>query len=77
MHVVHKGLVEAMGLELDRRGNVRVDASHMTSREGVFAAGDTADGASLVVRAIHAGRQAAAGIRRWLKGDRQAAAGTW
>jgi glutamate synthase (NADPH/NADH) small chain len=67
VHVVHKGLVEAMGLELDRRGNVGTDENHMTSREGVFAAGDTAEGASLVVRAIHAGRQAAAGIHRWLR----------
>jgi NADPH-dependent glutamate synthase beta subunit-like oxidoreductase len=32
----------------------------------VFAAGDSTLGASLVVRAIDAGRQAAASIDRWL-----------
>jgi NADPH-dependent glutamate synthase beta subunit-like oxidoreductase len=33
----------------------------------VFAAGDTASGALLVVRAIYAGRLAADGIDRWLR----------
>jgi len=67
VHVVHSGLIDSMGLKRDARGNVVVDGSHMTSREGVFAAGDTVAGASLVVRAIHAGRQAAAGVDRWLR----------
>jgi NADPH-dependent glutamate synthase beta subunit-like oxidoreductase len=33
----------------------------------VFAAGDAVIGASLVVRAIDAGRKAAAAVDRWLK----------
>ena len=67
MHVVHGGLVDALGLALDGRGNVVAAPDGATSREGTFAAGDTASGASLVVRAIYAGRQAAEGIDRWLK----------
>jgi glutamate synthase (NADPH) small chain len=65
VHPVHRGLIETLGVKLDGRGNVAVD-DYLTSEEGVFAAGDTALGASLVVRAIHAGRGAAASIDRWL-----------
>ena len=65
VHVVHQGLVDKMGLELDGRGNVIVN-NWMTSREGVFAAGDTVKAASLVVHAINHGRLAAAAVDRWL-----------
>jgi glutamate synthase (NADPH/NADH) small chain len=67
LHVVHGGLVESLGLKLDQRGNVVVD-EHMTSEEGVFAAGDTTLGASLVVSAIDAGREAAHAIDTYLMG---------
>jgi NADPH-dependent glutamate synthase beta subunit-like oxidoreductase len=66
-HVVHGGLVENLGLALDQPGNVVVN-DHMTSEEGVFAAGDTTLGASLVVRAIDAGREAAHRIDAYLMG---------
>jgi len=66
LHVVHSGLVEQLGIELDGRGNVEV-RDWMTSQPGIFAAGDTSRGASLVVHAINEGRQAAAAIDRWLK----------
>ncbi len=66
VHVEHGPLVHDLGLALDGRGNIVVDADRMTSREGVFAAGDSILGASLVVRAIDAGREAAAGIDRYL-----------
>ena len=46
-----------------------VDANHMTSKEGVFAAGDMAIGQSLVVRAIKQGRNAAKGIDKYLMGE--------
>jgi len=65
LHVPHTGLVNQFGLELDDRGNVMV-RDHHTSEDGVFAAGDTAEGASLVVRAIASGRNAAAAIDAWL-----------
>jgi len=66
VHVVHEGLVSQLGLKLDPRGNIVVN-DYMTSQEGVFAAGDAHLGASLVVRAISTGRQAAAAIDRWLQ----------
>jgi len=66
VHVVHDGLVKQLGVELDRRGNVAVRRG-MTSKKGIFAAGDTVRGASLVVHAIDHGRRAAAAIDRWLK----------
>jgi glutamate synthase (NADPH/NADH) small chain len=66
LHVVHEGLVEQLGLELDPQGNVVV-RDWMTSESGVFAAGDTRRGASLVVHAINEGRLAAAAVDRWLR----------
>jgi len=66
VHVEHMGLVEDLGLELDERGNILV-RDYQTSRPGVFATGDSVSGASLVVRAIRSGRQAAAAIDRWLR----------
>jgi NADPH-dependent glutamate synthase beta subunit-like oxidoreductase len=66
VHVEHGPLVHELGLALDNRGNILADADRMTSTPGVFAAGDSTLGASLVVRAIDAGREAAAGIHRYL-----------
>ena len=65
VHVAHQGLVETLGLRLDERGNVLVNHCQ-TSVPWVFAAGDAVSGASLVVRAIQSGRQAAAAMDRWL-----------
>jgi NADPH-dependent glutamate synthase beta subunit-like oxidoreductase len=45
-----------------------VDDRRMTSTPGVFAAGDSMLGASLVVRAIDVGREAAEGIDGYLSG---------
>jgi len=69
VHVTRGGLVEKLGLELDSRGNVAVGDDFQTSEPGIFAAGDASRGASLVVHAIHAGRQAADAIDRWLDGQ--------
>lgn len=41
----------------------------MTTREGVFAAGDMRRGQSLVVWAISEGREAARAIDTWLMGE--------
>jgi glutamate synthase (NADPH/NADH) small chain len=71
VHPVHDGMVQQLGVQLDARGNVQVDANHMTSKEGVFAAGDMAIGQSLVVRAIKQGRTAARGIDLYLMGETQ------
>jgi len=64
-HVVYDGLIKQLGLQLDEQGNVAVN-NYQTSEPWVFAAGDTIDGASLVVHAINSGREAAAAIDRWL-----------
>jgi NAD(P)H-dependent glutamate synthase small subunit len=68
VHVVHNGLITELGLELDSRGDVAVK-NFQTSQPWIFAAGDTINGASLVVRAIDSGRAAAIAIDRWLKNN--------
>lgn len=65
---VAEGLLSQLGVALDGRGNVRTDASHATSVPGVFAAGDVASGASLVVRGIASGRDTAKAIDIYLSG---------
>jgi glutamate synthase (NADPH/NADH) small chain len=67
---VRPGMVEELGLALDKRGNVAT-TDYMSSVDGIFAAGDMRSGQSLVVRAIAEGRQAAAAIDSYLaaKGD--------
>jgi len=69
LHPEKGGLVEALGLELDPRGNVKTDAARMTSVPGVFAAGDAARGQSLVVWALAEGREAARGVDLYLMGE--------
>jgi glutamate synthase (NADPH) small chain len=62
---VRNGMIEQLGLELDPRGNVAT-TNLMSSREGVFAAGDMRRGQSLVVWAIAEGRKAAAAVNEYL-----------
>jgi len=49
--------------------SIRADENFMTSREGVFVAGDANRGASLVVWAIWEGREAARCIDAYLMGN--------
>ena len=65
---VHVGLLDALGVEYDQRGNVKVNNKKQTSVEKLFAAGDAEKGASLVVHAIEAGKVAAKNIDAFLKG---------
>jgi len=60
-------LLNDLGLEYDNRGNVKVSNKFQTSVGKVFAAGDTVSGASLVVRAIYSGRQAAYNVEEYLR----------
>jgi glutamate synthase (NADPH) small chain len=67
---VHEGLLDELGVTYDARGNVAVNAQNESSLKSVFAAGDAASGASLVVRAMASGRQTAEAINQYLKGIR-------
>lgn len=64
---VHVGLLDALGVEYDQRGNVKVNDKKQTSLTKLFAAGDAEKGASLVVHAIEAGKVAAKNIDAFLK----------
>jgi glutamate synthase (NADPH/NADH) small chain len=63
------GMLTDLGVKLDERTNVAVDANKMTSVPGVFAAGDMARGQSLIVWAIQEGRAAAKGVDKFLMGE--------
>lgn len=65
---VHVGLLDALGVEYDQRGNVKVNGKKQTSIPKLFAAGDVEKGASLVVHAIEAGKVAAKNIDAFLRG---------
>jgi len=65
---VRAGMLDELGVAIDGRGNVVADANYMTSVPGVFAAGDTRRGQSLVVWAIAEGRKAARGVDEFLMG---------
>ncbi len=69
---VAEGLLEQLGVEKDQRGNVMVDDSLRSSVDKVFAAGDAATGASLVVRCIASGRKAASSINDYLMASAKA-----
>ena len=69
LHPEHEGMLTELGVELDPRGNVKVDENKMTSVPGVFAGGDMARGQSLVVWAIAEGREVARGVDRYLVGQ--------
>jgi glutamate synthase (NADPH/NADH) small chain len=60
------GLIEQLGVDLDERGNVKRDASYLSSVPGVFVAGDAGRGQSLIVWAIAEGRAAASKVDEFL-----------
>jgi glutamate synthase (NADPH/NADH) small chain len=70
VHPVQDGLLRDLGVRLDGRGNVAADTRDFaTSEAGVFAAGDTRRGQSLVVWALWEGREAARAVDRYLSGE--------
>ena len=69
LHPEHEGLLTQLGVELDPRGNVKIGSDRMSSVPGVFAAGDTARGQSLVVWAIAEGRETARAVDLFLMGE--------
>ncbi|KFC74093.1 Glutamate synthase (NADH) small subunit [Bosea sp. LC85] len=67
---VSEGLIETLGVTLDKRGNVEANTlAYKTSVEKVFVAGDMRRGQSLVVWAIREGRQMAHSIDKHLMGE--------
>ena len=58
-HPEHEGAVSQLGLDLDRRGNIRTRQTYRTSVGRVYACGDARIGQSLVVTAIAEGRKCA------------------
>ena len=69
VHPVHEGVLDALGVAYDGRGNVAADTDdYGTSVPKVFAAGDVRRGQSLVVWAIREGRQCARAVDEVLMG---------
>ncbi len=68
---VRSGLLEQLRLAVDERGNLQTDNTFRTSVPGVFSAGDSRRGQSLVVWAIAEGRQAAHHMDKFLMGQTQ------
>jgi glutamate synthase (NADPH/NADH) small chain len=66
VHPVYEGLLDELNINLDPRKNVEVTSEMSTNIKKVFAAGDTVNGASLVVTAIASGRRAAKRIDDFL-----------
>ena len=67
LHPVHEGLLTELGISLDGRKNIGINNSMATNVEKIFAAGDSASGASLVVTAIASGRRVAKKIDKYLR----------
>ncbi len=67
VHCIHEGLVNELGIELDTKGNIKVNTDFQTNIPKIFAAGDSVMGASLVVRAIYNGRNLAKAVDSFLK----------
>jgi len=69
VHPVREGMLEQLGVDLDRSGNVAADTeAYRTSIDKVFTAGDMRRGQSLVVWAIREGRQCARSVDNFLMG---------
>jgi glutamate synthase (NADPH/NADH) small chain len=70
VHPVHEGMIEALALDLDPRGNIKADTTaYRSSHPKIFAAGDMRRGQSLVVWAIREGRQCAHAVDHYLMGS--------
>ena len=67
---IPEGLLQGLGVSLDKRGNVVADQkTYLSSVEKVYACGDMRRGQSLVVWAIREGRQTAHAVDKALMGS--------
>lgn len=55
------------GVDLNDRGGLKADENGSTTRPGVFAGGDAVTGAATVIRAMGAGKKAAAAMHEYLE----------
>ena len=62
-----KELVESLGVELTKRGNIQVNEKYMTSKNGVFAGGDLSGTKATVAWASRSGREASNNIIEFLQ----------
>ena len=62
--------LKSMGVELDKRGLVKVDDNMKTSIDGVFAAGDLVSGPGIVIEAVAGGLRAAESIDEFCQSKR-------
>jgi glutamate synthase (NADPH/NADH) small chain len=63
-------IVEELKIRTEPNGSIWRDGRNMTSMPGIFVAGDMSMGASLVVRAMMDGRNAAVGVAAYLEDQR-------
>ena len=71
VHPALDGLLSELEIDLDHRRNIKIGNNMLTSRDKIFAAGDSVSGATLVVNAIASGRKVAKEIDNFLM-NRQA-----
>jgi glutamate synthase (NADPH/NADH) small chain len=67
VHPDQEGVIKELSLATNERKNIAVDATGYTATHNVFACGDAASGASLVVTAMASGRKTAQAIDHYLK----------
>jgi glutamate synthase (NADPH/NADH) small chain len=67
VHPVQEGLLNSLGIDYDKKGNVQGNEKQQTTVDKVFVAGDALEGANLVVTAIYSGIQAARNIEKYLE----------
>jgi glutamate synthase (NADPH/NADH) small chain len=63
------GVIARLGVAVDERSNIKTGRDYQTSVPGVFAAGDSRRGQSLIVWAIAEGRDCAVAVDGWLMGS--------
>jgi glutamate synthase (NADPH/NADH) small chain len=62
------GIYKQLGVNLDKRNNIATDQNYKTNVDGIYAAGDSRRGQSLIVWAISEGREAARHVDKYLMG---------
>ncbi len=68
LHTQHEGLLDELNVDLDERGNIFTSKNeYQTSQPKVFTCGDARRGQSLVVWAIHEGRECAVEADKYLQ----------